>query len=156
MSQEITHTQHPVLSHTVAGATTAFYGKEAAARGTAMAAEALPLTRVANCVSLSSQAPLLVPPRVGKAGERETGRGGREGNYLAITSQLCTHILRMRALHCACVLNMCDEGVFSSSEDLKELMRERSKFISRYQWIWDVQMTKFFQQKYWNNIPTEV
>ena len=63
----------------------------------------------------------------------------------------------MRALpYCACVFNMCEEGVFSSSEDLKEVMRERSKFISRYQWIWDVQMTKFFQQKYWNNIPTEV
>ena len=40
--------------------------------------------------------------------------------------------------------------------DLGTLMRESSKFIVEYRWVWDLQVTRFFQLQWWQKIPSEV
>ena len=40
--------------------------------------------------------------------------------------------------------------------DLSSLIAESAKFICDYQWVWDIQMTQFFQRHHWENIPPEV
>ncbi|CAI8016002.1 hypothetical protein GBAR_LOCUS9871 [Geodia barretti] len=41
------------------------------------------------------------------------------------------------------------------SPELADTMCDTAEFISRYQWVWDVQMTRLFQMKHWNRIPSE-
>ena len=45
---------------------------------------------------------------------------------------------------------------YSVTPDLSTFISEGSEFIGRHQWVWDVQMTQFFQLQHWNKIPTEV
>ena len=40
--------------------------------------------------------------------------------------------------------------------DLAELMRSIVKFVSEYQWVYDVQVTRFFELRWWEKIPEEV
>ena len=103
--------------------------------------------------------------------ERESGRGGQRrlrlanyGHYVTNKYPTCTHALRTTvAVVCACVYSKSwmerysdEEAVYFPSPDLAAMMCESAEFISRYQWIWDVQMTKFFQLQHWNKIPSEV
>ena len=48
------------------------------------------------------------------------------------------------------------EALLRPSPDLSAMMCDTADFISRYQWVWDVQMTKFFQTEHWNKIPSDV
>ena len=58
--------------------------------------------------------------------------------------------MRVDMLHHVCA------SVYCTTTDLPSLISESAKFICDYQWVWDIQMTKFFQQRHWENIPTEV
>ena len=40
--------------------------------------------------------------------------------------------------------------------DLAELMRSIVQFASEHQWVYDVQMTRFFELRWWEEIPKEV
>ena len=48
------------------------------------------------------------------------------------------------------------DALLRPSPELADIMCDTAGFISRYQWVWDVQMTKFFQMQHWNRIPSEV
>ena len=82
----------------------------------------------------------------------------RQAIITELRHELCTNPLRMRdLLTCACAVDMGEEvHVYPASPDLRELMCESAKLIIGYQWVWDIQMTKFFQLQHWNKIPTEV
>ena len=80
-----------------------------------------------------------------------------------VTNYVLTRVLRMRGIYAHAwgfkgdMESKSDlEAVLCSSGDLTAMMCDAADFISRYQWIWDVQMTKFFQLQHWNKIPSEV
>lgn len=68
----------------------------------------------------------------------------------------CAEYLRVREVSKVMESKSDLEAVLCSSGDLTAMMCDAADFISRYQWIWDVQMTKFFQLQHWNKIPSEV
>ena len=43
-------------------------------------------------------------------------------------------------------------GDSSVSEHFRELLQ----FVSQYRWVYDIQMTRFVELKWWEHIPTEV
>ena len=44
----------------------------------------------------------------------------------------------------------------SMAADPAHYMREMLQFVARHRWVWDVQMTKFFAQRWWELFPKEV
>lgn len=43
-------------------------------------------------------------------------------------------------------------GESFASEHFRELLQ----FVSQYRWVYDIQMTRFVELKWWEHIPTEV
>ena len=41
-------------------------------------------------------------------------------------------------------------------DDMSAKMSETVQFLTDHRWIYDVQMTKFFTEKWWTNIQKEV
>ena len=52
----------------------------------------------------------------------------------------------------------CLQGMATSECDssVREHFHELLQFVSRYRWVYDVQMTRFVELKWWERIPAEV
>ena len=52
----------------------------------------------------------------------------------------------------------CLQGMAMSEGDssVREQFHELLQFVSHYRWVYDVQMTRFVELKWWEHIPAEV